>query len=342
MKTSIIAIVSFITMVSAASARPIEYRNGGFSARVSGYGNIGLIEPEFEVPNARLIGDWSARAQMTYDLNEIHRLGLVYSLNQKTLEDGDEINDLFALWQVRDYGRIEVGLTDSVAEKLGLGLPDVGGLRLNDDPLFYKKIEPNGMVVSDTTLDTGDGALRVNAVSTAQNGVQYGLSVAGITDKYDFTIDGGIKIRRPSGKTKTAYSFGASFMSKPDDFRQSPYTRHVTADWRAQASAAVNVQYNSWIFALTGRVIYDKDPIGEVSDGFIVGTGVSYDFLKYSVSLSYSLSDTGVWQHDVDDFLNHIVMSSFRYKYSENVDGWMSIGMTTETPFLSAGMRVTF
>lgn len=342
MKTSFVALALFVSTLATATAAPLEYRKDGFAVRVSGYGNIGLIEPEFLVPNARFIGDWSARIQTTYDVNNVHRIGLVYGLNQKTLEDGDEIDDLFALWQVRGYGRLEIGLTDSVTEKLGLGLPDVGGLRLNDDPLFYKRIEPNGMVISDATLDTGDGALRVNAVSSNNNGVQYGLSVAGITDKYDFAIDGGIKIRRPSGKTKTAYSFGASFMSNPDDFRASPWARHVTADWRAQASAAVNVQYNSWIFALTGRVIYDQDPIGEVSDGFIVGTGVSYDFLKYSVSLTYSLSDTGVWQHDVDDFLNHVVMSSFRYKYSENVDGWMSIGMTTETPFVSAGMRVTF
>ena len=342
MKSSYIASALVFATMAAANAAPIEYKKNGFALRLSGYGNIGLIEPDFLVPNARFIGDWSARAQMTYDINNGHRVGLVYSLNQKTLDDGDEIDDLFALWQVKNYGRLEVGLTDSVAKKLGLGLPDVGGLRLNDNPLFYKRIEPNGMVISDTTLDTGDGAVRVNAVSSVNNGIQYGVSVADLTDNYDFTVDSGIKIRRPNGKTKTAYSLGASFTNAPDDFRASPWARHVTADWRAQAAAAVNVQYNSWMFALTGRVIYDKNPVGEVSDGFIVGTGLSYDFLKYSISLSYSLSDTGVWQHDVDDFLNHVVMSSFRYKYSENVDGWISIGMTTETPFVSAGMRLTF
>lgn len=342
MKTSFATLALFFMAISVANADPIEYKNGGFTARVSGYGNVGLIEPEFELQHSKFIGDWSVRGQMTYDMNDVHRVGLVYSLDEKTLEDSDAINDLFALWQVKGYGRIEIGLTDSVAEKLGLGLPDVGGLRVNDDPLFYKRIEPDGVVISDTTLDTGDGALRLNAVSSVRDGIQCGISVSGITDRYDFAVDSGIKIRRPNGKTKTAYSFGASFMNAPDNFKASPYSPHVTADWRTQVSAAVNVQYNSWIFALTGRAIYDHDPIGVPTDGFIVGTGVSYDFLKYNVSLMYSLSDTGVWQSDVDDFLNHVVMGSFRYKYSENVDGWMSIGMTTETPFISAGMRVTF
>ncbi len=342
MKTNLTALVWIIMVVSVANAAPLEYKNGDFTTKISGYGNIGIIEPDFELEKGKFIGDWSARAQMTYDFNDTHRVGLVYSLDEKTVENDDAINDLFLLWQAKGYGRLEIGLTDSVAEKLGLGLPDVGGLRVNDDPLYYKRIKPDGVVISDATLDSGDGALRLNAVSAIKNGAQYGLSVAGFTSKYDVTIDGGIKIRRPNGKTKTAYSFGASFMNSPKNFSPSVYGPGVTADWRSQISAAVNVQYNSWVFAVTGRAIYDRNPIGVPSDGFIVGSGISYDLLKYSVSLMYSLSDTGVWQSDVDDFLNHVVVGSFRYKYSENVDGWMSIGVSTETPFVSAGLRITF
>ena len=129
---------------------------------------------------------------------------------------------------------------------------------------------------------------------------------------------------------------------RPDNFDNEIYTPGVTADWRAQMSMAMNVQYNSWIFGLSGRVIYDQNPIGEVSDGFVVGTGVSYDLLQYSISLVYMMSDTGVWQNDVDDFVDNTVIASFRYKYSENVDGWISGGATSKTPFISAGMRITF
>ena len=341
MRTSFIAILSFF-VASAASAAPIEYKDDNFTARVSGYGNIGMIEPDFALQNSRFLGDCSLRGQMTYDVNETYRLGMVYSLNQQTIDDGDYINDLFALWQVRDFGRIEIGLTDSVAEKLGLGLPDVGGLRMNDNPLIFKQIEPEHAIISDTTLDTGDGSPRINVVSSSHNGVQYGLSAAAFGDEYNFALDGGIKIRRPDGKTKTAYSFGASFMSRPDDFKQSPFSPRVSADWRAQISAAMNVQYNSFMFAITGRAIYDKDPTGIVSDGLMLGTGVSYDLLKYNVSLNYTFSDTGVWHSDVDNFINHTVVASFRYKYSENVDGWISLGRSLQTSFVSAGMRLTF
>lgn len=342
MRISYIAIVSFFAAIMSAMAEPIEYQYEDVTLRVSGYGTAGMIEPDFALNNAKFLGDWSVRGQMTYDADNTHRLGFVYSLDEQTVDGGGYIDDLFALWQVKGLGRVEVGLTDSVAKKLGLGLPDVGGLRINDNPLLYKEIKPHGAVIADTILDTNDDDVRINVVSAQNNGMQYGLSLAGGGKDNDFTLDGGIKIRRPNGKTKTAYSLSASFMSRPDDFKQSQFSPRVTADWRAQVAAAVNVQYNSWMFAITSRAIYDKNPVGVVSDGFILGAGASYDLLKYTVSLSYTFSDTGVWDSDVDDFIDQMIVSSLRYKYSEYVDGWMSIGVSSKTPFVSAGMRIAF
>ena len=126
------------------------------------------------------------------------------------------------------------------------------------------------------------------------------------------------------------------------DFDPEVYTPGITADWRAQMSMGMNLQYNSWIWGTTARIIYDQDPIGPVSDGFVLGTGVSYDLLRYSLSLTYMFSDTGVWHSDVDDFRDNMLIVSFRYKYSENVDGWISGGTTSKTPFISAGLRLTF
>ena len=131
-------------------------------------------------------------------------------------------------------------------------------------------------------------------------------------------------------------------MSKPNGFSQDSYTPDVYADWRAQVSAGMNLQYNRWLWVLNARVVYDENPIGTVSDGLSAGTGISYDLLKYTLSLTYIFSDTGIWQHDVRDYNDHTIVGSFRYKYSENVDGWVSVGWTTETPFVSAGMRLTF
>ncbi len=322
-------------------AYALEYNIGNTDFRLTGYGTFGMINPDIKTPLS--IGDWRVRGQITNSSIQDTKLGFVYAMDKAALDKGNFSREVFAFLQSKSLGRVEFGFTDSIARKLGLGLPDVGGLRINDRPLYNEKIIPSGAVIADTTLTSGrSNSLRLNLVSNSNNGMQYGVSVSGITDDYNWAADAGIKFRKSSGKLKSAYSVGASFMNRPDNFDNEIYTPGVTADWRAQMSMAMNVQYNSWIFGLSGRVIYDKNPIGEVSDGFVVGTGVSYDLFQYSVSLIYMLSDTGVWQNDVDDFIDNTVVASFRYKYSENVDGWISGGTTSKTPFISAGMRITF
>ncbi|MBE6460735.1 MAG: hypothetical protein E7007_02395 [Alphaproteobacteria bacterium] len=321
-------------------AHALQYDMGNFSAKLSGYATGGFINPDFESPLG--IGDWRGRAQLTYDINDEYKIGAVYALDKAALDKGNLSRETFGYIESREYGRVEFGLTDSIARKLGVGLPDVGGLRINDRPLYNEKIIPDGAIIADTTLTSGRSDPRINIVSAPTSGVQYGVSASGFATNYDYAVDAGLKIRRPSGKVKTAYAFGASFMDNPRDFDNEVYTPGVSADWRAQMSLGMNLQYNSWIWGLSGRVIYDNNPIGEISDGFVVGTGVSYDLLRYSVSLTYMLSDTGVWQSDIDDFIDHMAIASFRYKYSENVDGWISGGITSQTPFVSVGLRLTF
>lgn len=336
---TLFVVVSGLVLSAGANALQFDYET--VSVKLTGYGTVGMIEPDFESP--LFIGDWRARGQITYAPDNEYKFGLVYAMDQSALEKGNFSRETFAFIESKTYGRLEVGFTDSIARKLGLGLPDVGGLRINDRPLYNEKIIPDGPIIADTTLTTGRSeSLRINMVTAPISSVQYGISVAGITDNYDWSIDGGIKIKKSSGKLKTAYSVGASFMKNPNDFDNEVYTPGVTADWRTQMSLGMNLQYNSWILGTTARVIYDKNPIGPISDGFVVGTGVSYDLLKYSISLTYMFSDTGVWQHNIDDFTDNMAVASFRYKYSEFLDGWISGGITSKTPFISAGLRATF
>lgn len=332
------ATLAVVSCISGANA--LQYNTGDFSFRLTGYGTGGVIQPDFETPV--FIGDWRVRGQIDFTPNNTHKFGAVYAIDAAAVDDNRAMREAFGYYELHDMGRIEIGFTDSIARKLGVGLPDVGGLRINDRPIFHKKIIPDGPVISDTTLTTGRRALRANIVSAPQSGAQYGLSIAGITDDFDYTIDAGLKIRKPSGKLKRAFSFGASFMDNPRGFSTDVYAPAVTSDWRAQLTAGMNIQYNSWIWGTTARVIYDKNPITQSSDGIVAGTGVSYDLMKYSVSLTYMFSDTGIWDKNTDDFMDHMLIGSFRYKYSENVDGWISMGVTSKTPFVSAGMRLTF
>lgn len=321
-------------------ADAMQYDMGKYSLKLTGYGTAGIIEPDFE--STLFIGDWRARAQFTYDANDTVRLGAVYAMDQAAIDKGNFSRETFAFVEIANLGRLEAGWTDSIARKLGVGLPDVGGLRINDRPLYNEKIIPDGPIIADSTLTSGRSAPRINIVSAPVDGVQYGVSASGFADDYDWAMDAGLKLKQPHGKIKTAYALGLSVMDNPRDFDNEVYTPGVTADWRAQMSVGMNLQYNSWVWGTTARVIYDQNPIGDVSDGFVLGTGVSYDLLKYSVSMTYMLSDTGVWQNDVADFIDHTAIVSFRYKYSEFVDGWISGGITSRTPFLSAGLRITF
>ena len=41
-------------------------------------------------------------------------------------------------------------------------------------------------------------------------------------------------------------------------------------------------------------------------------------------------------------FIDNTVVASFRYKYSQYIDGWTSVGMSRKEPFLAAGLRISF
>lgn len=330
------------TMIAAciAPARALEYDYGKNHLRITGYGTAGIIEPDFDTPD--FLGDWRVRAQINHDIGNRTTVGAVYALDAYTVDNDDYVDDAFFLIEDRNVGRMEIGLTESIAGKLGLGLPDVGAMRVNDNPLFYKKIHPRHAVIADGIIDTGDKSLRINIGTVQINGVQYGISGAFAGDDFDFAVDTGLKFRWPAGKFKAAMSLGTSFMDNPDNYFADPYAPRLTADWRAQAAWGMNMQYNSLVVGINARAIYDQDAIGAPSDGFTTGVGASYDILNYSVSLSYIMSDVGVWHNDVDDYIAHTVIASLRYKYSRNVDGWTSIGWTTDTPFLAAGLRLTF
>ena len=341
MKNKISVCLTILLGMYLTDANALQYSKNRFSFRLNGYGTAGIIEPDFNKPD--FLGDWGIEMRMNYATAPGHTMGLVYEINQEALDEDEFLHELFALYEIRDLGRMEFGFTKSISEKLGTGLPDVGGMRVNHKPLFYKKIRPDGSVITSPLLSSGHDALRLNIVSSPKQGAQYGISVAGITDDYDFAIDGGLKLRYPNGKLKTAISLGASFMDNLTGYQTASYTPEVFADWRAQASAGINLQYNSLVWATTGAVIYDKNKIGNVAgDGVSIGAGLSYDILNSTFSLNYIMSDTGIWDKDFENYVDHTVIGSFRYKYTQYIDAWMSIGLTTKTPFLSTSIRLTF
>lgn len=335
-----ISLIALLGVAAPNCADALGYRVGDWDFRLSGYGMAGIIEPNFD--DTLFLGDFSVRGQVQYDATSEHRFGAVYVIDALALDEHHWAHQAFGFWQWSGVGRLEAGMTESVAHKLGLGLPDVGGLRVNENSWLFKKMGAEGPVIANTVLTTGHESLRVNLVSVSNDGVQYGVTVSGLTDQYDVSAGAGIKLKYSEGKTKFAFSFGTDFISNLDGYTPDVFTAPIYADWRGQVALGMNVQYNSFVIGVNGRAIYDQDALGAPTDGLAAGIGASYDLLNYSLSLSYMMSDTGVWQKDVHDYIDNTVIGSFRCKYSKNVDFWTSIGVTRRDPFLAAALRVTF
>jgi predicted porin len=332
-----------LAVFCAGDASAWEYNRNRIGIRLNGHASAGAFAAEGLEGGDYFAGDFRLRGQLNYAAKAGWTTGLVMSADRLAFDSGHYARDAFAFAE-SPYGRIELGQTDSIASKLGVGLPDVGGLRMNDYNLAYDAFAPNGAAISNPAGGGARYAFRANVVSAPTNPIQFGASFAPFSQTFKYAADAGLKYRRPHGKTKIAVSVGATFVDAPDGMSGDIYAPRVYADWRAAVSGGLNVQYNSWNFGAFARGIYDRNPIGAASDGISGGAGASYDFLKFSASASYIVSDTGIF-HKGDDRPNHIGVLSGRYKFNKWIDAWVSAGAarTDKThPFASAGLRAAF
>jgi len=342
-KISLIAICCLF----GANAYALDYTTDNWRFTLDADGMAGFLETKDDKPLG--IYDWNVKTSATYRINSTQRVGAVYSIDADAVDDETYIHDAFVLFQDKDIGRAEFGLTHSIARKMGLGLPDVGYMRINDKSILYRKLNLKKVLISDTTATTGHEALRLNLATVSTDYGQYGLSVAGAGDDFDYAIDTAAKYKQPLGKLKAAYSVALSYMDKPHGYEENSYTPPIYADWRGQVALGLNLQYNSFIFGLSSRFIYDENPTGRVSDGFVAGTGVSYDFLQSSISINYLFSDTNMWKHndkltgtELSGDYTHTGIASFRYKYTERTAIFMSGGIADTTPFFAVGIKSGF
>lgn len=341
--------ISFLIVLLCgfSNANALEYSTDNWRFTLDADGMIGFLESKDD--KTLFIDDWDVKTQAFYRFNSTQRIGAVYSIDADCVEDDEYIHDAFVLFEDRNIGRTEFGLTHSIARKMGLGLPDVGYLRINNKSILYKKLDLKRVLISDTAATTGHESLRLNIATASTEYGQYGLSVSGLNDDYHYAVDFAVKLKKPYGKTKTAYSLALSYMDTPKDYAENSYSPSVTADWRTQVALGFNLQYNSFIWGTSLRMIYDYKPIIKTADGLVAGSGVSYDFLKSSVSLTYLFSDTNLWHHTnhygielQDGDYIHTILGSFRYKYSEGTSLFMSGGLTDTTPFFAVGIKSGF
>ena len=284
--------------------------------------------------------DYLLRAQFFHTFTDDWKLGVVYAYDAQAHDYNKFAKDAF-LYAEAGIGRLELGWTESVAAKMALTLPDVGGTRINNAGLFYKD---DFYGITNPTIRGTQYALRANAVTSPDDPWQIGIGVTfGNPDGFNQSIEVGAKYKSLYGDTKTSISLGYGYTDKPRGMIGDWYLAPTFADYRQQATIGFNLQYGSLLWAITAKATYDTNPIGLPTDGLQAGTGFSYDFLSWSASINYILSDVGLWQHD--DEIAHTGVFSLRKKITKNFNVWGSTGLVRNDKtnyFVFGGLGVTF
>ena len=269
---------------------------------------------------------------------EINRdnFGAVYSYDSLANLRKQFAKDAF-VYMGHDFGRIEVGWTESVAAKLALTLPDVGGTRLNNQAFFYDDF----VGITNPVIYGTEYAWRVNMIVVPSNEVQAGFArTVGNPAGFNSATDFGFRYKNPNGNIKTSFSFGFSYIDNLKNFISDEYLPPTYADSRYVATTGFNMQSGSLLWAITGKKIIDYKAVGIKTDGWQAGTGFSYEFLSWATSVNYIFSDSA-------DFLAHTIIGSLRYKITRNFNVWGSAGVVylenfDDNRFVSFGLGVVF
>ena len=324
-------------LIFCSGANAFEKQIGQNNIRITAQGATGAFD------RGGAFADYLIRAQASRLLSNRWNIGAIYSYDKLSRDNNKFARDSF-IYAETEWGRIEAGWTESIASKLALALPDVGGTRLNNAPFF---LPDNFIGITNPAVRGNQYAWRLNAATLPTRPWQFGAGqTIGNADGFNKSTDIGIRYRNPYGRTKTSLSFGLSYIDRPFDMTGDAYLPPVFASARYQATTGFNLQYGSLVWAITAKAVVDNRPVGFVSDGLQAGTGLSYDFLAFSASASYIFSSIGIWRPDDKNTSAHTGILSARYKATKYLNVWGSAGLTyfADKPnfFLSGGMGIRF
>ncbi|MDR1027449.1 MAG: hypothetical protein LBL46_03480 [Rickettsiales bacterium] len=305
----------------------LEHKWDGGAARLTGYGTLGRVDKnDFE--------DYLVRGQLSREIGNRWNIGAVYAYDQSANAADQWAKDAF-LYVESGYGRIEAGWTDSIAGKLALVLPDVGGTRLRSNAFFL----PEDFIgITNPVIRGTQYAWRANYASLPTRPIQIGFGAAGATSHYKSSNELGLRFRDPSGRTKSSVSLGFSYIERPDGMSSGSHLAPVVADARYQGTIGLNIQSGSLIWAATGKVIVDDNPLVD-QNGTQAGTGFSYEFLKWAASANYIYSD--IWTGPDA----HTGIFSVRYKANKFLNIWGSVGAVWQfrrDDFVAGGFGIAF
>jgi len=329
---------------SAPAIAQIDWYYGRNTFSASGDGHLGSLDNEsaFARYNLRL----SARRLLSNKLS----VGVIYGIDEFTVDQGFFAKDGF-LFLETEWGRIETGWTESIATKMGLTLPDVGGTRINNAPFF---LTDDFIGITNPRIFGNQFAWRANIATMPTKPVQFGMgrtfwnqTQAGFNNSTDIAL----RFRKPEGRIKSSISAGFAYVEKPRGFQSDAFLPPVFADTRYQGTLAGNLQWGSLLLAVTSKVTIDDNPdvshSGFRTDGLQVGGGASYDVLSLSFSANYIYSSIGIFGNEIIN--NHTAIISARYKIDKFFSIWTTGGSLFSSqaaiginPFISGGITARF
>jgi hypothetical protein len=324
-----------MTAIFIGAANAYEHDFGNSKAVLSGYGTLGNLSKSGESA-PRLLFDWQARGEYSKSYG-----GAVLTLNQVSELESRYLQDLFAFFDL-GFGRLEIGHTNSAAQKLSVGLPDAGGLRINNSFIPYS-LQNSPNAIATPAANSSSNQIRAQIVSKPDV-FQAGFGAAAPSFDMDGSLDLGMRVKSGTA-VKFAASLGASHIFNPDGLIAEIYAPRVYADNRSEIALGLNIQYHSWSLGAVGKAIYDANPTGRPSDGVMYGGGLSYEILTWRVSANSLRSDTSVF-HDCDSGCkNTVAVLSVQDKLDDIVDIWASAGeifSDSNAFFWSVSLRAKF
>jgi len=338
-----IAASCFALLAMTTSVKAEEFQYGRNTLRLTATGAAGII-------NKDNFADFLLRAQLSRLMPNRWNVGAIYSIDQDALDRKYKAKDAF-LYAETEWGRLESGWTESIASKLALTLPDVGGTRAGRTPFFHSDDSgPRPFVgITDPAVSGNRYAWRMNVATLPTRPFQFGFGrTIGSSDGFDSSADFGIRYRDTGGRTKKSASLGFSYMSRLHNMVDDAYLPPATARARYQGTLGLNVQTGSLMLAATAKAVLDDRPEGARSDGLQLGVGASYDFLAWSISANYVFSNVGLFS-GAENLPAHTGILSGRYKITRHFNIWASVGAVIaeshEPPmnyFLSGGLGIVF
>ncbi len=91
-----IVLTALFASVLPCVSNALEYNLGGADLKLTGYGTVGMIEPELETPV--FIGDWRVRGQLSADITDNLGFGMVYALDAAAAEKGSWSREAFGFF----------------------------------------------------------------------------------------------------------------------------------------------------------------------------------------------------------------------------------------------------